>query len=114
MARTGDYRFRVQILTAVKAAKGDNGEEELSWPDTGTAYSAARDALTAGETITQGLRQSTGAMKLRIKGRAIPVTTSDRLLMEETDEVFDVTGVEREVYDTVLSVERVAGQTTGQ
>lgn len=113
MARTGDYRFRVEILRRAVGAKGDNGADAETWAG-GTEYSAARDALTAGETIAQGVRQSTGFMKLRIKGRTVPVSAADRLTWVETGELFEVTGVERDVYDTVISVERYQGQTTGQ
>jgi len=115
---TGRYRDVASVLPRVLAAQGANGEQAESWPDPPAGgerlYPAARDALTGGELIVQGLRQSTGALKLRIKGRAIPVAASDRVKLVATGELFNVTGVAREHADTVLLVERAAQQTTGQ
>lgn len=117
MPVTGKYRMRVIILARSLGSKGANGERAESWPDPtpGTnEYFAARDTLTSGETIADGIRQSTGAMKIRIKGRAITVAASDRVKIKTTGEVFNVVGVAREFADTVLSLERAAGQSTPQ
>lgn len=113
MASTGKYRIRVVVLTRSLGLKGANGERAETWPtpSSGTnEYYAARDTLTAGETIAEGIRQTTGMMRLRIKGRAIAVTENDRLKIKATGEVFNVTGVAREFADTVLTVERAAQQ----
>lgn len=117
MARTGDYSLRVVILRRTLATQGANGEEAETWPEPtrpANEYFAARDNLTAGETITQGVKQSLGTMKLRIKGRAIAVSAADRLKKKFTGELFDITGVFREEADTVLMCERTHQQSTGQ
>lgn len=118
MTPTGQYRIRMSILPVVRAPQGANGEEVESWPDPPAggerSYFAARDELSGGEEIVAGLRQSTGLMKLRIKGRSIPVTDSDRLKNKATGELFNITGVAREYTDTVLTVMRVPQQTTKQ
>jgi head-tail adaptor len=116
---TGDYRQRVVILARVLAAQGANGEEVESWPDPtpGTnEYQAAEESLTGGETIVQGLRQATGGKRLRIKGRFIAVNAYDRIKVKATGEYFAVTGMYRDLSNgtTVLTVERVHQQTTGQ
>jgi hypothetical protein len=111
---TGEYRIRVQILPRTLAAQGANGEKAESWPASGAAYSAARDALSGGEQLAQGIAASTGFQKLRIQGRAIAVKAVDRLLIVATGELYNVVGVEREFVDTVISVDRVAQQSTGQ
>lgn len=107
MAKVGQYDLRVTVLARVLAAQSQNGEEVESWPEPGTDYFAARDTITAGEDIAQGIRQSTGGMRLRIRGRAITVSASDRLVKKATGEVYDIVGVAREKEDTVLIVERV-------
>lgn len=115
MAKAGEYDLRITILPRVLAAQGDNGEEPESWPASGGKdYFAARDSLSAGEVITQGIRQSTGAMKLRVRGRAISVAAYDRLKVKHTGEAFAVTGVWRERDDTVILCERVHQQSVGQ
>lgn len=114
---TGLYNLRVVILARVLAVQGANAEQVESWPEpmAGTnEYFACRDNLNAGETITQGIRQSTGTMKLRIKGRSISVNAYDRIKKKATGEVFAITGVSREDADTVIMCERVHQQTTGQ
>lgn len=118
MARTrtkaGEYDLRVTILARVLAAALPSGEEVESWPGPGADYFAARDTLTAGETIAQGVRQSEGGMKLRIRGRAIPVNAADRLKKKATGELYAITGVWREKEDTVLLCERVQQQAVAQ
>lgn len=114
MARAGEYDLRVTIYARQLAPQGVNGEEVESWPGSGTDYFAARDALSAGETIAQGVREGTGSMKLRIRGRSIAVNAYDRLAKKATGEFYSVTGVWREKADTVLTCERVRPQATGQ
>lgn len=114
MPATGKYDLRVTILPAVLAAKGANGEEVPSWPGPGSDYFAARLALSAGETIAQGVREGTGTMKLTIRGRAIPVSASDHLRKKATGEEYAITGVWRESEDTVILCERYRPQPTGQ
>lgn len=114
MAKAGEYDLRVTILPRVLATQTANGEEPETWPGPGADYFAARDSLSAGEVITQGIRQATGAMKLRIKGRSITVSAADRLKKKVTGEVFAITGVWREKGETVLLCERVHQQPTGQ
>lgn len=113
MAKAGEFDLRVTILPRVLASQSANGEEVESWPGPGTDYFAARDAVTAGEDISQGIRQSTGGLRLRIKGRAITVSAADRVTKKATGEVFEVVGVAREKAETVLTCERVR-QSTAQ
>lgn len=116
-AETGEYNLRVLILRRVAGAKQANGEVAESWPDpaVGTSeYFAARESLSAGETIVQGMRNSTGAMRLRIKGRGVAVAATDRVRVKKTGEVFEVTGVSRDAAETIVLVERTHGQTVGQ
>lgn len=111
---TGRYDLRITILTRKLAEQAGNGELPESWPGPGRNYFAARDSITAGEDIAQGIRQSTGGMRVRIKGRAIPVSAADRVVKVATGEVFDVVGVAREKGETVITCERVRDQGAGQ
>jgi head-tail adaptor len=116
-AKTGDYNLRVVVQRRSVGAKQSNGEDLETWPDpdAGTnEYFAAREALNAGEEILQGIRNSTGTMKLRVKGRAIPLDARDRVKVKHTGEVFEITGVVRDGAETVLTVERLRSQTTQQ
>lgn len=110
----GEYDLRVTIMPRVVGDQKASGEQPDTWPGPGRDYFAKRDALNAGETITQGIRQATGAMKLRIKGRAIAVQAEDRLRKKATGEWFHITGVARESDDTVVFCERVNPQPVGQ
>ncbi len=116
---TGQYRWRLVILTRAIGAKGANAEDAETWPDPAPGtneYQAARDNFTAGEVIIQGLRQSTGSMKFRIKGGSIAVTAADRVRIKTSGELFNVTAVSRDegTYETILTLERVHQQATGQ
>lgn len=113
MAKAGAFDLRITILARSLATQAANGEEVESWPDPGTDYFAARDSVTAGEDIAQGIKQSTGGMRLRIKGRAITVSAADRVKKKATGELFEVVGVAREKEETVLTCERVR-QSTAQ
>jgi hypothetical protein len=53
-------------------------------------------------------------MRVRIRGRAIPVSAADRVVKVATGEAFDVVGVAREKGETVLTCERVRDQGAGQ
>jgi head-tail adaptor len=116
MVATGRYRLRIVVLRRVAGAQGANGETAFTWPETPESkrYFAAEDALGAGETIVQGIRQSTGSKRLRIKGRSIAIAAVDRIKVVPGGELYDVTGVFRERADTVISVERVQPQSVGQ
>lgn len=116
-SKTGEFNLRVVILRRVVGAKQPNGEDLETWPDpdAGTnEYFAARESLSAGEDIIQGIRNSTGTMKLRIKGRSIPLDARDRVKVKHTGEVFEITGLSRDGAETVLTVERLRSQTTQQ
>lgn len=116
-SRTGAFNLRIVHLPVAYAAQAANGEEVPSWPDPPTIlreYYAAREAMSGGEQIVQGLRNSTGGMKLRIKGRSIRMNDADRVKNKYTGEVFHVTGIMRDTDSTILNVERVVQQTTGQ
>jgi hypothetical protein len=114
---TGKYRIRLRVMPCVYLTQGANGAKDPTWPDPGAGMNewfAARDALNSGETIQQGIAQSTGFMKLRIKGRSIAIAAIDRVKMVVSGEVFNVTSVAREFADTVITIERAAQQTTAQ
>lgn len=113
-ARTGQYDLRVTILPCVYAAPGGNNESAPSWPGPGRDYSASRDTITAGEDIAQGIRQSTGGMRVRIKGGRIAVNAADRVRNKVTGELWEVVGVARERGETVLTLERARSQEAGQ
>ena len=109
-SRAGQFDLRIVVLPRVLGAQGNNGEQVETWPDPAEGtneYFAARDGITAGEDIAQGIRQSTGGMRLRIKGRSIAVTAMDRLRKKVTGEVFAVVGVARDKGETIVTVERV-------
>jgi hypothetical protein len=114
MPKAGEYDLRVTILPRVLGDQATTGAEPESWPEPGTDYFAARLALSAGETIAQGVREGTGSMKLSIRGRTIGVSAADRLVKKATGEVYAVTGVSRDKTDTVITCERVNPQATGQ
>lgn len=111
---TGQYRLRIQILPRALAAAGANNEKTPSWAENGPSYFAGRDALNAGEVLQQGIANTTGFMKIRIKGRAIPVNAVDRVKNVATGELFNITGIAREFAETVLTLDRVTQQTTPQ
>jgi hypothetical protein len=114
VAAPGKFRHRIVILSRVLAPKNATGDEVESWPDPPAGqneYWAARDTQTAGETIADGLRQTTGAMKLRLKSpgtQGLPIYETDRRRMKVTGVVYAIAGVSREPGETVLDVERVA------
>ena len=115
--KLGEYRTRMLLLKRESASQGDNGEEVESWPDPPSdpkSYWCKRENLTGGEDITQGLRQTTGAMKLRIRGGVLPIEATDRMKNSATGEVWAVTGISREDAETVVSCERVHQQTVAQ
>lgn len=112
----GAYIHRIQVLTRSLGTPGTNNEGKESWPASGQAYSAATEAMNAGEQLQAGVAASTGAKKFRIRGRKIPVQTVDRIKIVATGEIYNVTGVLRDydTNDTILNVERVTQQTTAQ
>ena len=115
---TGLYNMRVMICARVAGSQSTaSGEIPATWPDPAAGtneYFACQDVLSGGEQIIQGMNQSTGVMRLRIKGRSIAVATEDRLKLKVTGELFHITGVMRENADTVLTCERVFQQTVEQ
>lgn len=115
--RSGDYNLRVIVIRRVLGEKQANGEDVEDWPEPAAGaseYYAAVDALSAGEIIAQGFRHSLGFMKIRIKGRSIPIDAADRVKKKVTGEIYTVTGVAREDVDTVISCERLHQQVAGQ
>lgn len=111
--KSGAFNLRIVVLRRVQGAKRANGEYAETWPDPDFGsgeYFAARDNLTSGEQIVQGLRNSTGGMRLRIKGRNIPVSAHDRIRVKKTGEEYEVVGAHEDGIDTVLTVERKRGQ----
>ena len=116
-AKTGRFNLRIRVLRRLPGSKGANGEVGETWPDPGAGvaeYGAARVSMSAGETIVQGIRNSTGSMNLRIKGRAVPVDARDRVKVVSTGELFEVTGCYRDEAETVLTVERLRSQSVQQ
>ncbi len=119
MSKAGKFNLYVRLYPCVFEEKGANAEEAPTWPEPAAGvgfYFAAEDELSAGETIAQGVRQSTGAKKLRIRGSSITVAATDRLMVVESEELFEVTGVSRDIAagETRLNVERAQRETVGQ
>ena len=115
MVPAGKFRKRIEVLTVSLAAQGTNAEKVESWPDPteGTnTYSAAVESFGANEVIAQGQNHSTGSKRLRIRGRAIAITTADRVRDKYTGEEFLVTGVARDDFDTIIDITRRVGQET--
>lgn len=114
---SGRYNLRIVVLARVPDDQTASGEIASTWPEpvAGTQeYFAARDALSGGETIAQGLNNSTGGMRLRIKGQSIAIEAGDRVKKKVTGELFNVSGVWRDDGETFVTVERVVQQTTKQ
>ena len=110
---SGRFTKRIVILTVSYAPKGANGEQIPGWPDppSGDAtYSAAVETFAANEVVGQGQNHATGSMRLRIRGRRIPVTTADMVRDKVTGEEFFVNGIARDEHDTIIDVSRVKGQ----
>lgn len=112
---TSKYRLRIVVLPVARTRNEANNEDVEDWPERGgKPYFASRESLSGGEEIAQGLRQSTGGMSLRIRGRAIPISASDRVKIKATGELYSVTGVSRDDDETIVQIERVTGQETPQ
>jgi hypothetical protein len=111
---TGAFSIRIQLLPRQYGAVGSNNEGKETWPSSGRGYSAANEALNAGEQLQAGVAASTGSRKLRIRGLRIPVQTVDRILIVATGEIYNVTGVSRDfdANDTILNVDRATQQQT--
>lgn len=112
-----EYNLRFLVLPRVLAAQAVNGEKVESWPDppaTSQYYFAAREGMSGAEQIVQGLRMTTGALKVRIKGRTAAVLATGRMKNVATGEVFNVVGVYRDFAETVVNLERVTQQSTSQ
>jgi|GEM_PF-4949051 len=115
LAPTGKFTKRIVILPVDRESQGDNGEEIGRWPEgSGVSYFAAVESFGANEVVGQGQSHATGTKRLRIRGRAIAVTTADKVQDKVTGELFHVTGVAREDHDTILDVSRVVGQEVNQ
>lgn len=111
---TGEYKHRYLLLPCVREPQAENGEEAEAWPDPpgqDRYYYAAHEGLSAGEQIVQGLAQSTGTRKAKIKGRLLPINAGDRLKDVVTNELYRVTGIVRDWSETILTLERAQLQT---
>ena len=113
---SGEYTLRIGVYPRVLATQAKNGQEPESWPNEHKRYSARPENLNSGEQIQQGVSQSTGMRKLRIRGAKIPIAAVDRIKIVQSGEWYNVTAVSRDfdTDDTILSAERVPQQSTPQ
>lgn len=123
---TGRFDLRIVVLRRVLGTPGTNNETPESWPDPdipaqaaaaalagAKAYYAARDRIGGNEIVAQAIRQSSGSMRLRIKGRAIPIEAVDRIRVVATGKVYQVVSEPlRESAETVIDVEIVIPRET--
>jgi head-tail adaptor len=83
VASVGSYDRRIVILPRVLAAASAGGEEVESWPESGAVtWAAAVEGLSGSEQVASAIRRTTGAVKLRLPGRA-PIVAADRLRFKE-------------------------------
>lgn len=111
---TGEYKHRYLLLPCVLEPQGDNGEEVPTWPDPPAEsryYYANHPELSAGEQIVQGLAQSTGTRKAKIRGKTLPIQATDVLKDVVTGELYRVAGIVRDWSETILTLERAQLQT---
>lgn len=113
---TGRFDLRIVVLRRVLGAPGTNNETPETWPEpeAGTnEYFAARDRLGGNELVANAIRQSAGSMRLRIKGRSIPIEAVDRIRVKATGKVYQVVAEPmRESAETVIDVEIVIPRET--
>lgn len=128
---TGRFDLRIVVLRRVQGTPLANNETPETWPDPDVeddaaavaaataagagpkAYYAARDRIGGNEIVAQAIRQSSGSMRLRIKGRAIPIEAVDRIRVVATGKVYQVTSEPlRESAETVIDVEIVIPRET--
>lgn len=106
----GRRRWRITLCRRQLASPSANGEEVESWPDPTQGENdwwASLDGLTAGESIAQGIRQTTEAIRLRLP-RQFPGEAIDRVRNRATGLMYSITSVDREDIETVITIERVA------
>lgn len=109
--RTGDFNLRIVVLRRVLGTPGANNEPAESWPEPmpGTGeYFAARERVSGNEVVAQAIRQSVGFLRLRIRGRSIPVEAVDRVRLKVTGAMYQVVAEPlRDGVDTVIDLELV-------
>lgn len=111
---TGEYKHRYLLLPCVREPQGDNGEEAETWPDPPAEdryYYASHEGLSTGEQIVQGLAQSIGTRKAKVRGKTLPIYAGDRMKDVVTGELYRVAGILRDFAETVLTLERAQLQT---
>lgn len=106
------YSVRLVVLrrnlTGLKRANGEDVEEWPEPPEGTGRYSARRLALSAGEEIRQGVKESTSFIKLAIRGHKIPVEAVDRVRLEPDGPTYRLTGPPvRERRETILQLESI-------
>ena len=114
---TGEYKHRYLLLPCVREPQGDNGEEAETWPDPPAVdryYYAAHDSFSTGEQIVQGLAQSVGTRKAKIKGKTLPILSGDRMKDVVTGELYRVAGILRDFAETILTLDRAQLQTVAR
>lgn len=123
---TGRFDLRIVVLRRVLGTPGDNNETPETWPDPDVPadaeaavtagakrYYAARDRLGGNEMVANAIRQSAGSMRLRIKGRNVPIEAVDRVRVVATGKVYQVVAEPmRESAETVIDVEIVIPRET--
>lgn len=97
MAKIGEYRDRVVILTRTLAAADATGEEVESWPDpaAGTGEHWAKlEGPAAGETLDE-TRQSYQTITLRFR-HEVTLAPVDMVRLKDQDTDWTVTAVWQE------------------
>lgn len=113
--KLGRYTLRLVHLARTLASADGVGQEVESWPEPEAGvgrYSAMQEGQSVGETIAQGLAQTSGSMRVRILGNNLGIAATDQVRFENTRYTglrFHVRGVELTDSETVLTLDKVAG-----
>jgi hypothetical protein len=105
------YDVRFTILRRTILDRTAENEPREDWPDPPAGndrYTGKRLALSAGEDIGGGLQQSTGTIKLEIKGQKIPIAAVDRVRLLDTGRVYRITADPvRTKRTTIITIESI-------
>lgn len=124
--KTGLFDLRIVVLRRALGTAADNNETPETWPDPdkegeeaaalaagAKRYYAARVSLGGNEMVANAIRQSAGSMRLRIKGRNIPIEAVDRVRVVATGKVYHIVSEPmRESAETVIDLEIVQPRET--
>jgi hypothetical protein len=92
MLQGGRFRMRLEVLTGVPRVLPGNNETVYDHPEATATFSAAQESFGVNEVVAQGQNHSTRAMRIRIRGRGLPITTNDYLRDKATGVEYRITG----------------------